>query len=268
MTMNPARVPSSRPAADSSDRSRETPLSAGVGRDAAGGDSASAGAGSDGLTPLTATSLRDQARRAIRAGIIAGNIEAGAVISIRGLATRLGVSATPVREAVLDLANQGLLLAIRNKGFQVPTLSDHDLQEIHDIRLLLEVPAMVSLAGHLSEDRCTHYRELAAAIGKSAATGDIVGFLEGDREFHLSLLGELGNERLIDMVALLRDQVRLYGLPHLAEEHQLSDSAEEHAALLKAVEKGNAPLAAQLMTRHLQHTRGIWAGARDREYAP
>jgi len=240
--------------------------SAGVaGPDAA--DHASAGddtPDSGGLSPITSISLRDQARRAIRAGIIAGNIEAGEILSVRALAARLGVSATPVREAVLDLANEGLLLAIRNKGFQVPTLSDQDLQEILDIRLLLEVPAMVQLAGQLPEERCRHYRGLAAGIGESASAGDVVGFLEGDREFHLSLLAELGNQRLTDMVALLRDQVRLYGVPHLAEEHQLSDSAEEHAALLEAVERGDGRLAEQLMTRHLQHTRGIWAGTRDR----
>ncbi len=226
------------------------------------------GLASSGLSPITAMSLRDQARRAIRAGIIAGNIEAGEIISVRTLATSLGVSATPVREAVLDLEKEGLLVAIRNKGFQVPVLSDRDLQEILDLRLLLEVPAMARLAGRLSRDRFEHFRALATAIGESADAGDIVGFLEGDREFHLSLLKELGNQRLTDSVALLRDQVRLYGVPNLAEEHQLSDSAEEHATLLEAVERGDAHLAAQLMNHHLQHTTGIWAGASDREDRP
>ena len=99
-----------------------------------------------GLFPLTATSLRDQALRAIRAGIIAGEIEAGEVVSVRVLAARLGVSATPVREAVLSLAKDGLLVPIRNKGFRVPVLSDQDLLEILGVRLMLEVPALVQLA--------------------------------------------------------------------------------------------------------------------------
>jgi len=264
VTTNPALDPARRPGTFDSDSLRGV-APAGVtdpAADPAGADNEPPD--SSGLSPITTSSLRDQARRAIRAGIIAGNIEAGEVITVRTLAAQLGVSATPVREAVLDLANEGLLLPIRNKGFQVPTLSDEDLQEILDIRLLLEVPAMVQLAGRLSEERCRHFRALAAAIGESATAGDVVGFLEGDREFHLGLLNEIGNERLTDMVALLRDQVRLYGVPHLAEEHQLSDSAEEHAALLEAVERGDGLLAEQLMTRHLQHTRGIWAGTRDR----
>jgi DNA-binding GntR family transcriptional regulator len=251
-----------------SDRLERTLLSNATGRDSAErGKSATIGPGSDGLSPINAVSLRDQARGAIRAGIISGNIEAGAILSVRALAARLGVSATPVREAVLDLVKEGLLLAIRNRGFQVPVLSDEDLEEILDLRVLLEVPSMVRLAGRLSEARYAHFRALAAAIGKSAATGDIVGFLEGDREFHLSLLNELGNQRLTDSVALLRDQVRLYGVPYLAEEHKLSDSAEEHVSLLQALERGDARLTEQVMTHHLQHSRGIWAGSNDREHS-
>lgn len=214
----------------------------------------------DALSPLTPTSLRDEARRAIRAGIIAGQIEAGEVISVRVLAARLGVSATPVREAVLNLAKEGLLVPIRNKGFRVPTLSDQDLQEILEVRLLLEVPAVVQLAGRLPEDRWPYYRALAATISECAAAGDVVGFLETDRDFHLALLEEIGNRRLVDMVALLRDQVRLYGVPHLAEEHQLTDSADEHSLILQSITDGDAELTEQRIRRHLEHTRGIWAG--------
>ncbi len=212
------------------------------------------------LAPLTPTSLRDEARRAIRAGIIAGNIEAGEVISVRVLAARLGVSATPVREAVLSLAREGLLIPIRNKGFQVPTLSDQDLQEILEVRLMLEVPAVVQLAGRLPEDRHEHFIALVAALGESATSGDVITFLEADRDFHLSLLRELGNQRLVDMVALLRDQVRLYGIPHLAEQHLLTDSAEEHALILQSIIDGDAERTGQLIRCHLEHTTGIWAG--------
>jgi DNA-binding GntR family transcriptional regulator len=213
-----------------------------------------------GLSRLTPTSLRDEARRAIRAGIIAGKIEAGEVISVRVLADRLGVSATPVREAVLSLAKEGLLVPIRNKGFEVPTLSDQDLQEILEVRLLLEVPAVVQVSGRLPPGRVVHYRTLAGKISEYASEGDVIGFLEADGEFHLSLLAELGNHRLVDMVALLRDQVRLYGLPHLAEEHQLTDSAEEHSRILDSIIGGDSDLTGQLIRRHLERTRGIWAG--------
>jgi DNA-binding GntR family transcriptional regulator len=214
----------------------------------------------DDFAPLTPTSLRDGALTAIRAGIIAGKIEAGTIVSVRMLADRLGVSATPVREALLNLASEGLLIPMRNKGFQVPTLSDQDLQEILDVRMMLEVPAIVRITGRLPDARHEHYRTLARVISERAAVGDVISFLEADREFHLSLLTELGNQRLVGMVALLRDQVRLYGIPQLAEENQLTDSADEHSRLLDSIIAGDEKSAGLLMRRHLEHTTGIWAG--------
>lgn len=212
------------------------------------------------LEPLSVPSLRDRAREAIRAGIVAGEIGSGATVSVRSLAASLGVSATPVREAVLDLAKAGLLLPVKNKGFRVPTLSDAELQDIVELRLLLEVPMMGRLAGRLTRPRIEHYRRLCRAIEAAASAGDAVEFLAVDREFHLSLLGELGNERLVEMVALLRDQARLYGVLHLAEEQQLAESGAEHGALLDAIVDGDAARVRRLMTKHLRHTRGIWAG--------
>jgi DNA-binding GntR family transcriptional regulator len=212
------------------------------------------------LVPLTQTNFREQARSAIRAHIIAGNIGPGELVSARALAARLGVSATPVREALLDLAKDRLLTPVRNQGFLVTTPSDDDLRDILEIRLLLEVPAMASVAGRLPADRHTHHRKVAAAIHKCAATGDVVGFLESDRDFHLGLLSELGNRRLVEMVAILRDQVRLYGLPRLAEEQRLADSADEHIELIESIIRGDAAMTERIMRRHLKHTTGIWAG--------
>ncbi len=212
------------------------------------------------LDPISVPSLRDRARDAIRAGIVAGKIEAGAIVSVRSLAASLGVSATPVREAVLDLAKEGLLLPLKNKGFRVPTLSEQQLQDIVELRLLLEVPTMARLAGRLPASRVEHYLRACAAIEAAAGDGDAVEFLAADREFHLSLLAELGNPRLVDMVALLRDQVRLYGVPHLAAEHRLEESAAEHRELLAAIVDGDGARTRRLMTRHLRHTRGLWAG--------
>jgi DNA-binding GntR family transcriptional regulator len=212
------------------------------------------------LVPLTQTNFREQARRAIRAHIIAGNIAAGELVSARALATRLGVSATPVREALLDLANERLLTPVRNQGFLVTTPSDQDLRDILEIRLMLEVPAMVGLAGRLPKDRHSHHQQMAATIHDCAASGDVVGFLEADRDFHLGLLSEVGNRRLVEMVATLRDQVRLYGLPRLAEEQRLADSADEHIQLIDSIIQGDATLTEQVMRRHLRHTTGIWAG--------
>ncbi len=95
---------------------------------------------------------------------------------------------------------------------------------------------------------------------KGAEEGDTVGFLAADRDFHLGLLGVLGNSRLVEIVSRLRDQARLYGLPMLAQRGELRESAREHRQLVDAICRQDAAAVAVIATHHLEHTRGIWAG--------
>jgi DNA-binding GntR family transcriptional regulator len=209
---------------------------------------------------LERSSLRDQARQAIRTSVITGELESGPLYTIGDFAARLGVSATPVREALGDLANDGLVQIIRNRGFVVPAVSEHDLDEIFELRLMLEVPAVGRSAGRLDASALAASR-LYVEQGKAAAVeGDLVAFLEADGAFHRQLLLPLGNARLVEIIARLRDQTRLYGLPQLAHQGHLTASANEHETLLDAVEAGDAERAREQMTRHLKHTRGSWAG--------
>jgi DNA-binding GntR family transcriptional regulator len=209
---------------------------------------------------LERESLRDQARQAIRTSVITGELEPGPLYTIGAFASLLGVSATPVREALGDLANDGLVQIIRNRGFVVPPVSEHDLDEIFELRLMLEVPAVARSAGRLDDGGRAACRHNVEAGTKAAQAGDLVAFLEYDAAFHRELLLPLGNARLVEIVARLRDQTRLYGLPDLAVQGLLTVSAQEHESLLEAVEAGDAERAQAEMTRHLKHTRGSWAG--------
>lgn len=209
---------------------------------------------------LKSVSLRQQAREALRTRIVLGQIEPGRVESVINVASELGVSVTPVREAVMDLANLGMVEIIRNRGFRVPVLTDHDLEEIFRLRTMLEVPAMVELAQLPDRAPLTRFRQLAEQLTDAARQGDLVSFLDLDRQFHLGLLELLGNRRLVEMVGQLRDQARMQGLQKLADHGELTQSGEEHIAIVDAVEAGDGELTAELVRRHLTHSRGIWAG--------
>ncbi|MFE0156681.1 GntR family transcriptional regulator [Nonomuraea sp. NPDC059007] len=211
-------------------------------------------------TGLRRQSLRDDAGQVIRAQIVAGEIRPGALYAIGQLAEQLQVSITPVREALLDLAKEGLIEMVRNRGFRIRVMTEADLDQIIQIRLMLEVPAVREIAARGLVDDFAPLRDLAARTEEAAMTGDWVGFLGTDRELHLTLLGHLGNPRLVDIVAQLRDQGRLYGLDHVAGTQDFIESTREHDALLDAVESGKADEAAELMSTHLKHARGIWAG--------
>ncbi|OZD18219.1 GntR family transcriptional regulator [Rhodococcus sp. 06-156-3C] len=209
---------------------------------------------------LQRASLRDQALAVIREGLVSGALAPGNIYSATALAAELGVSASPVREAMLTLVNQGLMEAVRNRGFRVVPLTDSDLREISQLRSMIEVPATVELAAH--PDLPFHYprfRVIATEIIEAARAGDLIGYLDADRRFHLGLLEVGGNTRLLAIVDQLRDSTRLFGLKRLYESGDLLGSAEEHLSILDALIAQNGALVRELMHRHFDHITGDWA---------
>ena len=209
------------------------------------------------------TSLRERVAESLRAALVSGRMVPGTTYSIPALAEQFGVSATPVREAMLDLVNEGIMSAVPNKGFRVVELSDAELDQIAELRRLLEVPTVGDLAGAIDRAAVRRLRALADAVSDAARRGDVVGYVEADRELHLALLAEAGNPRLVEMVGRLRDQSRLYGLEQLAADGVLVDSAAEHMRLIDALESGDRRAAERVMAHHLDHVRGIWASRRE-----
>src|SRR6202522_2880634 len=140
-------------------------------------------------TTLLRTSLREQALTLLREALITGRIADGVVYSSKALATELGVSNGPIREAMLALVDDGLMEAVPNKGFRAVPVAPADLAEIYEMRLLLEVPVVARLARRgLPSDRAARLTGLADTIERTARSRDLAGNLAADRDFHLSLL--------------------------------------------------------------------------------
>ena len=217
------------------------------------------------ITMLRADSLREQITRAVEAAIVAGELEPGVIYSAPGLAERFGVSATPVREAMLDLVKEGFVEPLRNRGFRVVQMSDDDLDNIAQIRLLIEVPTIPQIASRLTPARLAELAPAAEAIERAAADGDVLQYLDADRRFHVELISVLGNARLTELVDRLRRQARLFGLRDLARAGRLMASALEHRTLLDTLGTQDTKAAEDLMRAHIGHTRGLWAGRQDRD---
>ncbi|AXH93445.1 GntR family transcriptional regulator [Micromonospora aurantiaca] len=225
---------------------------------------ASAAASTLDLKPLQSRqSLREDVAHALRAAIVAGSLRPDSTYSVPMLAGRFGVSPTPVREAILDLAKEGLVSIVKNKGFRVKALSERDLDEITQIRELLEIPVVADQTGRLSEPQVRELRRLADNIVSAAGRGDLVAYIESDNAFHLTLLHAAGNQRLVETVADLRNHTRLYGLDALVESGGLVDSANEHLELIELIAGGDREAVVGLMRHHLRHVRGIWAARRE-----
>jgi DNA-binding GntR family transcriptional regulator len=209
--------------------------------------------------PLQYTSLRDQVLEVVRHAVVSGELRPGDIYSASALATRLGVSGSPVREAMLTLMHQGLMEPVRNRGFRVVPISEHDLDEVYEMRVLLEIPGTLKAAAHIDADGRDHLRETAVTIETAAEDGDIVRFLDADRQFHLDLLSHGNNKRLVDAVATLRDQTRLFGLEKLSESGVLVYSAREHRDILTAIDERDMANLEEILHTHLRHIRSDWA---------
>ncbi|WP_328403370.1 GntR family transcriptional regulator [Nocardia sp. NBC_00403] len=125
----------------------------------------------DQFTQMEKVSLRDKVSRALHAAIIAGEMEPGVVYSAPTLGARLGVSATPVLEAMLDLARENLISIVPNKGFRVTEVAEKDLDDITQIRLLLEPPIVRDVTPLIPAEDLPQLRELAAKIVEGAEKG-------------------------------------------------------------------------------------------------
>ena len=212
------------------------------------------------ISALRADSLREKVTRALEAAVVAGEMEPGVIYSAPALAERFGVSATPVREAMLDLVGEGMVEPVRNRGFRVVEVSEADLDQISQIRLLLEVPIMGQVAKLLTPQRAAELSELGQRIEVAAERGDLIQYLDCDRQFHSEMVSIIGNPRLTDLVDRLRRQARLFGLQQLADTGRLLASAQEHRAMIRMLQTGDVAASESLMSAHIGHTRGLWAG--------
>lgn len=207
---------------------------------------------------IARSSLRDSAARILRAEIVSGGIRPGEIYAIGDIAAELGTSPTPVREALVDLVAQGLVEMVRNRGFRVYEFSEHDVDELFEVRAMLEAPAMAKLAERQPRPDLAVARDLAEQTVTAASEGDVNTFLALDRDFHLNLTGLLGNERLVHFVAQLRDQTRLYGMSKELPREKAVGSAHDHIKLTGAIAAGEVAEAEEIMRRHLDQIRADW----------
>lgn len=215
-------------------------------------------------------SLREQVAEALRALLISGKMRPGVVYSAPSLAAGFGVSATPVREAMLDLAGEGLVEVVRNKGFRVTELDEAELDAMAEVRMLIEPPVMgmVATACEGEVARAVEgLRPLAEDITDAARRGDLVTYIEADTEFHLRFLALHGNRHVVEQVRHLRGRSRLYGLQDLLGTGTMLTLCEEHGEMVDVALARDAERMTALVSQHIGHVRAAWAG-RDHEGDP
>ncbi|WP_211349042.1 GntR family transcriptional regulator [Nocardioides litoris] len=205
--------------------------------------------------PDDAASLTDAVVAAVRDGVQRGELVPGPTYSVYRLADALGTSRSPVREAVLRLAEVGLVEIARNRGFRVVVPGAREVEEIFEVRLALEPPA----AARAAERGCPDAADLLATMAAAATAGDEPAFWAADRALHHALLVAAGNRRAAGIVEQLRATTALLGPPTTATGRTLAEIHAEHAPIVAAVAAGDPDAAAAAMRDHLRRTAALLA---------
>ena len=206
------------------------------------------------------TSLRDKVVQRVRSDIVSGRSAPGTMYSVPTLAEELGISTTPVREALLELSRSGLISPRRNRGFQVEAISLDDLNNLFAVRTLLERCAAVTLVKRGLVDTA-ELRARADAIAAAVKAKDVLGYLESDRAFHFALVECAGNPLLSKLIMELRDGMRLYGIDSAAGRQRQAASVKEHYRLIEVAAAGDMKEIEALIDRHINDWKPVFTAA-------
>jgi DNA-binding GntR family transcriptional regulator len=189
---------------------------------------------------------------AIKHAILSGELTQGQPLVEADLADRLGVSKTPVREALKTLAGAGLVTMSPYKGAAVRVIDAAQARHLYDVRLLLEPEALRRSVDNSRVDNSkNHWAPARRALAAADAAVDLVERNLANRAFHAALYAGCGNPLLIGMLADLSDQTALVSVAYWRRNPSWECEAAEHAAMLRAASDGAADLAADLLRRHI-----------------
>jgi len=204
------------------------------------------------IVPTVAVPSRTEAvLDALKHAILTGRLPPGQALVENELAAQLGVSKTPVREALKTLAGAGLVTMSPYKGATVRTVDDVLAHSVYDIRLLLEPEALRRAVAAADTGGDGHWRGAADALDRADQCTDRADRSLANRDFHRALYLGCGNELMVGILDGLRDQTALVSAVVWNRTPSWEQEAAEHRAILDAVTAGSADRAAALLRDHI-----------------
>ncbi len=198
--------------------------------------------------------LKDLAYSEIRNLLTTGSIKAAEIITANQFAGMLKVSRTPVREALLQLASEGFLVAKDGRGFMIRQFSEKEIRDFFEVRRMVEVHVIEQLVGRLGAPDFNEMDEMLLMMEQRAEEKDPSGFLEADKDFHMDLVHRYNNSLLITITEQIRTLIAILGLKALATSGRIQRVLEEHAHIVEGFRKKNIESAVKAMVNHLNTT--------------
>lgn len=197
--------------------------------------------------------LRDVVFHTLRQAILKGDLKPGERLMEIQLAKKLGVSRTPIREAIRKLELEGLVLMIPRKGAEVAEITEKNLRDVLEVRGALEKLAVQLACDQITKAQIRELREAAGAFREALTSGNVTEIAEADEHFHDLINLATGNQKLIQLLNNLREQMYRYRVEYLKNESVYPQLLTEHDSLIRAIEKRQREQAAEIVCRHIEN---------------
>jgi DNA-binding GntR family transcriptional regulator len=201
--------------------------------------------------------LRELVLEAIREAIKNGTLQPRERLMEIQLADDLGVSRTPVREALRKLEQEGFIVMVPRKGAYVSDLSMKDVADVFEIRAALDGLAGGLAAERITEDELDLMERMLVEKGEAINQHDIDKLVEADTRFHEAMYMASRNERLSNIISNLREQIQRFRLTSLSVPGRSEDSLKEHRQILEAIQARDIQLARQLAQEHIENAETV-----------
>lgn len=196
-------------------------------------------------------SLATIAYKSLRYSILSFKLKQGTVYNEMSISQELGLSRTPVREALLRLSSEGLITFLPRKGFIVSSFTQKEIEEIFELRLILESRVIRKIARKISEEDLGKLREYIDLQHKAAAENDYHGFMLSDRAFHKTFFELANNSKLIEIMDNFQDICHMIGVCYLKVAGLYEKAIRDHETILECVESGDPDKAETAIVDHI-----------------
>jgi len=209
--------------------------------------------------------LNQKVYRILKAEIIEGSLKPGTKLLENNIAKQLGISRTPIREALRELAAEGFVKMNPNQGVVVSNASVEDVQEVLQIRGVLEGLAARLATKMINEEEIKELEKYQKRMEYYTNKDDVLAFSEMDTEFHELILNICGNNRLIQIRKNLSDQAHRYQIRSLSVPGRLKYSLKEHQEIVEALKRKNPEQADRLSQKHIENVLTNILAHKDKE---
>jgi DNA-binding GntR family transcriptional regulator len=203
------------------------------------------------MAKIAARSLHAAATTKIREMIRRGALVVGQKIVEKKLCEELGISRTPLREALRSLSSEGLIHLVPNKGAFVSQPSPEEIRDLFEVMTTLEGTCARIAAERMEPESLAQLEALHQELEQHAAAGDRESYISANHRYHTFVQERTGNQVLNELINGLRQKILLYRYRQLYVQDRLAKSIQEHRSLLEAFRRGDPQQAEQLMKLHL-----------------